>query len=698
MGYDEKFFKKSANKKAMLMWLFTAIILSVAYTIELVKGGRTPAYYVTFMLVCWTPFILGVVFLKIKGMDTTWYKETIAVGYGIFYAFTVLTSDTNLTFAYIFPVICMLMLYKDRGLFIRTGILNVLLLIANFIITRVTGNAGTLSMAEFEIQLGVIVLSYISYNLAIAHLHNSDGAMLDSVKGNLDRVVKTVEQVKEASNAVVDGVTVVRELSDENIEGTNNVVRSMQDLTSNNEVLQDRTNSSLDMTNKINNQVENVAGLIDEMVGLMNESVAHAQTSSTQLADVVRSTNEMEQLSSEVEKILKDFKEEFERVKAETGTIEGITSQTNLLALNASIEAARAGEAGKGFAVVADEIRNLSMGTQNSSNRILEALSNLEETSDKMTQSIDKTIELIHEMLGKITDVNESVTRITEDSVQLGNNIQVVDSAIKEVEDSNKNMVDNMKQVSEVMELMTNSIADADETTKVMRSKFEETSNNVNNIEGVVGKLIEELGQGGFMGIQDIKLGMFVSVIVGDKRDGKEYKATVESVLENGVITAVPTRDGSSLEPVKGGEYHLQIIVDNELYNWDNVIVTLTKDGMCKVLVEGNPVVLNRRKYRRMPIHHSCEISSKASSQTYEGKMVNISASGFAFSTYATEIKGAKGTLVTLDVKDFPVASGRQLVGHIIRVSDNEGQYIVGCRMLEDNMDIYEYVERNYKG
>ena len=38
------------------------------------------------------------------------------------------------------------------------------------------------------------------------------------------------------------------------------------------------------------------------------------------------------------------------------------------------------------------------------------------------------------------------------------------------------------------------------------------------------------------------------------------------------------------------------------------------------------------------------------------------------------------------------------MVGHIIRVSDNEGQYIVGCRMLEDNMDIHEYVERNYKG
>ena len=651
MGYDEKYFKKSANKKAMYMWLFTSVILSVAYTVELIKGGRTPAYYTTFMLICWIPFILGVVFLLIKGMDTTWYKETITVGYGVFYAFTVLTSDTNLTFAYIFPVICMLMLYKDRLLFIRIAILNVLLLIANFIVSRVAGNAETLSMAEFEIQLGVIILSYIAYNLALDHLHKSDGALLGSVQENLDRVVKTIEQVKEASTAVVDGVTVVRELSDENIEGANNVVHSMEELNENNNVLHDRTNSSLDMTNKIDMQVSNVAGLISEVVTLTDGSVSHAKTSSKQLADVVKSTNEMAELSAEVEKILKDFKEEFEKVKSETGTITGITSQTNLLALNASIEAARAGEAGKGFAVVADEIRNLSMGTQTSSERILGALGNLEETSDKMTNSIIKTMELIHQTLDMITQVNESVARITEDSVQIGNNIQVIDSAMTEVEDSNKNLVDNMNQVSEVMELMTTSITDADATTKVMRSKYEETYNNVNTIEAVVVKLIEELGTGGFMGVRDIRKGMFLNVVAGNKREGAEYKATVSDVLENGVIVDAPERNGNELEVTKGGEYHLQVIVDNELYNWDNVDIHVQRDGRYRILVEGNPVVLNRRKYRRMPIFHACEISSRSSDKTYDGKMVNISASGFAFPTRAAEIKSSKGTLVSLNVK-----------------------------------------------
>ena len=183
-------------------------------------------------------------------------------------------------------------------------------------------------------------------------------------------------------------------------------------------------------------------------------------------------------------------------VKKETVTIENITSQTNLLALNASIEAARAGEAGKGFAVVADEIRNLSMGTQTSSGSIMSALKHLENTSEKMTESITTILKLVNETLDKIKTVNDSVSTIAEDSGKLGEEIQIVNSAIQKVEDSNKNMVENMKQVKDIMEVMNESVMDSETTTKNMQSKYAETSRNVINIEEVVGKLVEELGVG----------------------------------------------------------------------------------------------------------------------------------------------------------------------------------------------------------
>ena len=81
---------------------------------------------------------------------------------------------------------------------------------------------------ECALQLVIVIGCYVCTNMAIKHLVESDGALTQSIKSNLERVVRTVEQVKDASNAVVDGVTVVRELADENRTGANDVMKDMQ--------------------------------------------------------------------------------------------------------------------------------------------------------------------------------------------------------------------------------------------------------------------------------------------------------------------------------------------------------------------------------------------------------------------------------------------------------------------------------------
>ncbi len=689
MEYNEEQFKKQANMCTLFMWTLINVILTVLYIIEVLKGGRTLPYLAVFLSVCWLPHITGLLVLKIKGSSTELYREFVAIGYGILFIFVLMTTKTNVTYGYIFPVACLLILYKNRSLLIRCGIANVLAILAYLVKIYFTTGFDAHTITDAEIQIGVTVLCYVAFVFAITHMQKSDGAMLDSVKSDLERVVRTIQQVKSASHSIVDGVTVVSELSDENMESADLVVNNMEQLSEDNKILQEKTLSSLDMTKQISNQVENVAAMVQEMVALVEESVSHSQTSSEQLADVVSSTNEMAQLSGEVEQILQEFKNEFDMVKAETGTIEKISGQTNLLALNASIEAARAGEAGKGFAVVADQIRDLSTGTQNSSTSIMSALTNLEVTAERMTESITKTLQLINTTLEKITQVDTSVARIASDASRLGDNVQVIDTAMQEVEASNRNMVDNMNQVTTVMGAMTASINEADDSTRIMRSKYSETSANVMTIGNIVGQLMGELGAGGFMTTEDILTGMYFTLEEIQDDITKEYKQRVADVKGNTLLAKLPN---GMTKVSASAVYHISVIVDNRIYRWENIGVEL-KDNLLFLTVSGNPQVFNRRKYRRASLFNHCQFTIEGSDMPYIGTMVNISAGGYSFFSDAEELKDAKGKYIELFIDDFPLLDGESLDGSVIRVTDNNGVYIVGCRMYSDNMDIDHYVE-----
>ena len=76
--------------------------------------------------------------------------------------------------------------------------------------------------------------------------------------------------------------------------------------------------------------------------------------------------------------------------------------------------------------------------------------------------------------------------------------------------------------------------------------------------------------------------------------------------------------------------------------------------------------------------------------------MVNISANGFAFAVRDELFAESKGKNVILKVDRFDVLEGKDLEGCIIRSSNNDGEYIVGCRMPQDSEAIKEYVSKSY--
>ena len=693
MDYNENEFKAKANIKARRIWLVFALLLSANYGTDVSQGGYPSTNYIIFLILCWVPFFAGDLLLRIRGKADDRYRYALVIGYGIFYTFLICTTDSPIAFTYILPVVSLLVLYKDRKFMVGCAIANIASVIVSVIYHLVVlGQNTATDQKNYQLQVACLLLCYIGYIMSIRHLIESDGALTDSIKADLKRVVTTVEQVKTASNTIMDGITVVRELATENKHGSDIVVDGMNKLTDHNGQLQSRTVSSQEMTGDINSQVQNVASMINDMVSLTAESGKHAKTSSVDLESLVQTAGTMADLSNEVEHILDAFKAEFETVKQETGTIDSISSQTNLLALNASIEAARAGEAGKGFSVVAEQIRKLSTETKDSSGQISEALSRLDEISGKMTSSIEETLKLIQVTLEKVTQTGENVNKITQDSSLLGEHIQTIDSAMKEVESSNRQLVENMEQVSSIVETMTTCISDSDETSKRMLSKYEESASNINNIENVIQELMCELGIGGFMGLDDIHAGMKAKVILPKHLERMEYHGEVRSVAENSIsliLSDNPQLNGSETCKV-------QVTVDNVLYCWDQAQIqadTASGSHAYALQLSARPEIKNRRKYPRADVSNPCTITLKDSDTTFSGQLDNISANGFAFLIRDPFFMDHKHADVAIDIQNFALSDQSHLEGHVIRCSDDEGVYIVGCQMPEDNYAIRNYVD-----
>ncbi len=693
MDYNENEFKAKANIKARRIWLVFALLLSANYGTDVSQGGYPSTNFIIFLILCWVPFFAGDLLLRIRGKADDRYRYALVIGYGIFYTFLICTTDSPIAFTYILPVVSLLVLYKDQKFMVGCAIANIASVIISVIYHLVVlGQNTATDQKNYQLQVACLLLCYIGYIMSIRHLIESDGALTDSIKADLKRVVTTVEQVKTASNTIMDGITVVRELATENKHGSDIVVDGMNKLTDNNDQLQSRTASSQEMTGDINSQVQNVASMINDMVSLTAESGKHAKTSSVDLESLVQTAGTMADLSNEVEHILDAFKAEFETVKQETGTIDSISSQTNLLALNASIEAARAGEAGKGFSVVAEQIRKLSTETKDSSGQISEALSRLDEISGKMTSSIEETLKLIQVTLEKVTQTGENVNKITQDSSLLGEHIQTIDSAMKEVESSNRQLVENMEQVSSIVETMTTCISDSDETSKRMLSKYEESASNINNIENVIQELMCELGIGGFMGLDDIHAGMKAKVILPKHLERMEYHGEVRSVAENSIsliLSDDPQLNGSETCKV-------QVTVDNVLYCWDQAQIqadTASGSHVYALQLSARPEIKNRRKYPRADVSNPCTITLKDSDTTFSGQLDNISANGFAFLIRDPFFMDHKHADVAIDIQNFALSDQSHLEGHVIRCSDDEGVYIVGCQMPEDNYAIRNYVD-----
>ena len=163
--------------------------------------------------------------------------------------------------------------------------------------------------------------------------------------------------------------------------------------------------SAQDLAEGATNQasaVEELAATVENVINISVQSAdnaALAAKSATSAAqDAKKSREEVNQLTTAMERIIETSKE----IENIIGAIEDIADQTNLLALNASIEAARAGEAGRGFAVVADQIGKLAADSAQSAVTTKELIGRCLTEVEAGNSIVENTMKAINEVLASM--------------------------------------------------------------------------------------------------------------------------------------------------------------------------------------------------------------------------------------------------------------------------------------------------------
>ena len=376
-------------------------------------------------------------------------KYVSCVIYFLFNTVGFLATDVTLTYTMALIGIVVTLVFLDRKLTLIFSVVTV----ADIAVI------GVMKLGNGTIVNPILVFFSIFMSACLALVVNLASGlimkMLFEYQEKIDKQLKaqseTIESVvslSEELNQIFCSLTTemkdINSKAETNRESMHSVSESMnrttgeiQEQVSASEKVHDKISSTEQAAILAKETAEQVIGIVDEGITISDEFKKQSE--------VVNENN------ATMAEMIRDLSSQILAVSSITDAILNISNQTNLLALNASIEAARAGEAGKGFAVVANEIRVLSENTKESTNRIVDIVSGLMESSQNTMPLLDKSVKNIELQIQNANKISEQFTNTGTAMAQLTGVIENTQENANALYDSNR-FVDGITHISSTTE------------------------------------------------------------------------------------------------------------------------------------------------------------------------------------------------------------------------------------------------------
>ncbi|MBQ6091826.1 MAG: hypothetical protein IJL07_11245 [Lachnospiraceae bacterium] len=454
-----------ANKSMIIAVTILHLAIAGGYVGELVKQIKSVGYVTIVLCLALIPVIAIIVAYRIN-KSFPWIKYVALIGFGLLYAFIALTTDSDLSFTYVIPIMVTLALYDHIRLVIATGSTAFVLTILQ-VVGWGSGwieKDSQIVMANVEIALILLALVTIFLSILIKTKNLFNRLRTEKLNDTYNRTNELLGEIISVSGRVTENVTELFNEMNSLSSSVDQTLYSMAEVSKGSEESADAAQSQIKQTGQISdyiNDVESASEIISENVNYAAEAVTTGQSN---IAKMTSLTVQVDTAGKDVAGALTDFNKTAAEMNSITDIITSVAAQTSLLALNASIEAARAGEAGRGFAVVAGEISNLAGQTKEATDKITTLIGSVVTQTANMVQTIEKLLAAGEEEGKCASETAQSFKEISEKVDIIKNNTSNLDNLVDRLSDANKEIVNSIQTASAVAEEVT---AHANETYKV---------------------------------------------------------------------------------------------------------------------------------------------------------------------------------------------------------------------------------------
>lgn len=470
------------NKAAMTAHAIEVVVMLIFCLLQVMSKQRIVILFVFDILLGAGPVIAEFIFWK-KDHETAMIKHLVAMGFAVYYSYTLFTCNNNLVFAFVIPMIVMITIFNDSKYSIKVNTGTVVLSIITAIGGSKSGLFGYESADDAILQVIIMILvaAFSIYSARTSHA-NSKQVIDDAIKAKND-AEELLKKVESLSVTMHDGIKNIYGDLEQLNEATKSTKNAMTQLSSGAAETADAVQKQTQQTEEIQNRV----AVVTQATGSIADSMEHTievlnhgrEDIEILVSQVDQSVTNGADVADKLEK-LNGYVEEMHKI---VEMISSIANQTSMLALNASIEAARAGEAGRGFAVVASQVTAMAGQTKNATVSITELITNV-------SDAIRSVVDVIHQMLDGINQEKTSAANASASFGSIEENTQViqtnVDSLVQEIEElksANDRIVDSIQTISAISEEVS---AHANQTA----SAEEKNATVIDNMDSKMHKLI----------------------------------------------------------------------------------------------------------------------------------------------------------------------------------------------------------------